>query len=70
MLERIDAAETNNAALVAYALSLALFNELSTTAKERVKQSALTYLPPKPDGTMPADLAIWRRAHKELKTLA
>jgi hypothetical protein len=71
-MKDIDRPELNNASIVAYALSMAIFSALDEATKQRVKASVLSFLPPAPDPAeaQPADLEMWRRAHTELKTLA
>jgi len=66
----VDRREPNNATLVTYALARALFDELSGPAKRNVVIRALGYLPPQPNGDLPADLAMWRDARSELLSLA
>ncbi len=68
-MQGIDAAEINNAVLVGYALSRALFEELAGPDKRRVVEKALTYLPPRPNGEFPTELVIWKRAASELRNL-
>jgi hypothetical protein len=72
MLKKVDAKEINHAALVGYALSMALF-EMLDGGKLRgdAARLALSHLPPKPAADdPPADQQIWRDAEAELKHLA
>ena len=58
------------AALVGYALSLALFETLDGPARFLAAQRALAHLPPEPaTGDPPADKQIWRDAEAEIKKL-
>jgi len=68
----LDRGELNNAALVSYTLSMAIFHALDDSTKERLKKSVHTYLapPPNPADGQPVDVDIWKRAHEELKALA
>ena len=66
----IPAKHTPQAAIVGYALAMALFEELDGGAIQgQVARAALGYLPAKPSGDMPVDLKIWRDAEAELKKL-
>lgn len=70
-MKGVDRRELNNATIVAYALSMAIFNALDDATKKRVKNSVLEYMPPAPnpaDG-QPVDEMMWRDAHNELRTL-
>jgi hypothetical protein len=71
-MKGVDRAELNNATIVAYALSMAIFNVLDDATKQRVKASVLAYLPPPPNPAngQPVDEMMWREAHNELRTLA
>ena len=70
MPDPLDTKFLNHAALVGYALSRALFEQLDGgQIKGAVASAALSFLPTRPSGEMPVDLQIWRDAEAELKAL-
>jgi hypothetical protein len=71
MPQRLDTKYITHAAIVGYALSIALFEQLDGGAiKGATATAALKFLPtkPRPDAP-PADLAMWLAAEAELKRL-
>jgi hypothetical protein len=71
MPQRLDTKYITHAAIVGYALSMALFEQLEGGAiKAPTAIAALKFLPakPRPDAP-PADLVMWLAAEAELKRL-
>jgi hypothetical protein len=68
----VDRRELNNATIYTYALAVSLFEELDSTARQRVATRALTHMPPKPNPAngAPVDEQMWRDAESWLKKLA
>lgn len=66
-MKRMDPEGTLQAALVAYALSRAMFDELDGPDRNRLAQKALAYLPPAPD--MPDDARVLEAVAREIKQL-